>query len=94
MSLVRVESSPQERAATLLAVEREVEREIRWAFVRTIGLCFLWMAAGLSLMAWAFNTTNERYALVAFWGGILVGDVGIMATLLMAYRHAEEQGWL
>ena len=86
--------TPQERAATLLAQEREATRDVRWALLRTIGWCFFWMAAGLILMGWAFHTTNERYAPLGFWGGILVTDVGILATLLTAYRHAEEQGWL
>jgi len=89
--------SPQtleERAATLLAQERELSRERRRIYLQSIGLCFFWVAAGLAFMWWAFYTGDEDTGRIALLGGILVTDVGVLTTLLRAYIRAESEGWL
>jgi hypothetical protein len=84
--------TPEERAARLLAAEREATRVVRRRFGAAVVLCFLWMTVGLALMGWSMTTTDQRLAGVAFWAGILIGDVGILASLLYTYRRAEDEG--
>ena len=84
----------EERAARLLAQEREASRIVRRAYVLVIAVCFFWMASGLVLMWWAFHTGDEKLGRIAFLGGILVTDVGVLGTLVYAYNRAERDGWI
>jgi hypothetical protein len=84
--------TPEERAAHLLAMEREAVRIVRRRFGLAILLCFLWATIGLVLMGWSMTTDNQQLAGIAFWGGILTGDVGILATLMYTYYRAEDEG--
>lgn len=83
-----------ERAAQLLELERQVRRELRWVYARAVALCFVWLAFGLALMGWSVNTTNYENGIIAFWGGLLVANGGILVTLLVTYHRAMEEGWL
>jgi hypothetical protein len=38
------------------------------------------------------HTTNEHYGRVAFYGGLIVGNAGILYTLLNTYRRLEKRG--
>jgi hypothetical protein len=84
----------EERAARLLAQERDASRIVRRTYFLVIAVCFLWMAIGLVLMWWAFHTGDERSGRLAFLGGILVTDVGVLGTLVYAYNRAEREGWI
>jgi hypothetical protein len=84
----------EERAARLLAHEREASRIVRRAYFLVIAVCFLWMAIGLVLMWWAFHTGDENSGRLAFLTGILVTDVGVLGTLVYAYNRAEREGWI
>ena len=75
--------TPEERAAELARYEQLTNRDIRRAFLAAIGGCFVWAAAGLALMGWAFHTTNREYGEIAFLGGLLVGYTGIVVTLAL-----------
>lgn len=86
--------TPEQRAAELAALELEVQREIRWVYARAAVLCLLWMAVGLALVAWAVHTTNEQNGLLAFWGGLFIGNAGILITLVVTYHRAMEEGWI
>ncbi|HEX4934147.1 MAG TPA: hypothetical protein VFV33_13250 [Gemmatimonadaceae bacterium] len=86
--------TPEERAAELAATEREVRRQIRWVYARAAVLCLLWMAIGLALVGWAVSTTDESSGLVAFWGGLFVGNVGILGTLFVTFNRAVAEGWI
>lgn len=57
-------------------------------------LCVLWLAIGMACIAWAVHSTDEKNALLAFWGGLFVGNGGILVTLLVTYHRAMEEGWL
>ena len=50
--------TPTERAPELARYEQLTNRDIRRAFVLTIGGCFIWVTAGLALMAWGLHTTD------------------------------------
>jgi hypothetical protein len=86
--------TPDERRLELEALERELRREMRWVYARAILGCLLSMAVGLVSIAWAVHATDERYATIAFWGGMLVGNGGILVTLVVTYHRAMEEGWL
>jgi hypothetical protein len=83
----------EERAARLHAIEREASRVARRAYLGVILVCFLWMGLGLYLMGWAFHTTDDGAGRILFLAGVLVGDVGILATVLFAYSRAQRHGW-
>jgi fatty acid desaturase len=77
--------TPEERARELLALERQFTREERLATARTIGACFLWLVLGLYLLGLSVHLTDKRYAYTAFWAGLLVGNGGILFSLVMAW---------
>jgi hypothetical protein len=73
------------------AAERAARRRERWRLVRAGLACVGWCAAGLYLVAWSLHTTDEQAGRVAFWAGLLVGNGGIIATLLTTLgRRAED----
>jgi hypothetical protein len=82
----------EEMARVREAAEIEAERARR----RELGLaalwCVVWSLLGLFLLGWSFHTSDDRYARPAFYGGIIVGNAGIIFTLLRAYRRGEQRG--
>jgi hypothetical protein len=38
------------------------------------------------------HTTDYTYGRIAFYSGVIVGNVGIMFTLLNTYRRLEKRG--
>jgi hypothetical protein len=74
------------------AAELEASRAVRWALVRCAFTCLGWMLAGLYLIGWALHTTDEGYGRVAYYGGVIVGNAGILYTLLATYRQLERRG--
>lgn len=55
-------------------------------------LCWLWALAGLACIAWSLHTTVLWLGRAAFWGGLAIGNAGIVFTLLGAYRRGEQRG--
>jgi hypothetical protein len=86
--------TPAERAAELEALEGTVRRQIRWVYARAVVLCLLSMLLALAAIGWSVHSTDEGSAQIAFWGGLLIGNVGIMWTLLATYNRAIEEGWV
>lgn len=82
--------SPEERAARLLADERDDARAHRRAVGRTLLACLGWAVVGLGGMAWGMHSADPRRAGAAFWAGLLLGDVGLFVTLVRAYQRSEE----
>ena len=74
------------------AAELEANRARRRDLVRTAAVCVVWMLVGVYLLGWSVHTTDERYGWLAFYGGLIVGNGGIVLTLLAAYRRGEERG--
>jgi hypothetical protein len=77
--------TPEERGRELLALERQFTRAERRATARTIGACFFWLLLGLYLLGLSVHLTDMRYAVTAFWAGLLVGNGGILFSLVMAW---------
>ena len=53
-------------------------RVLVWAGVQ----CLAWCALGLLMMGWSMHTTDLRWARPVFLGGIVVGNAGILATIV------------
>lgn len=82
----------EEMALTREAAELRAERDRRRDMVRTGAMCLVWMLIGLYLLGWSMHTTDDRYARPAFYAGVIVGNAGIVSTLLRAYRRGEQRG--
>lgn len=74
------------------AAESETRRAVRWALVRCGVACIGWMLAGLYLIGWALHTTDEHYGRISYYGGVIVGNAGILYSLLATYRRLEQRG--
>ncbi|HZS59093.1 MAG TPA: hypothetical protein VFA43_07465 [Gemmatimonadaceae bacterium] len=61
-------------------------------YARTALMCFVWCAVGTFFLAWSAHTTDEVLGRAAFWGGLGLGNAGIIFTLLAAYRRGEKRG--
>jgi hypothetical protein len=88
----RPRPTPDERALELEAFEKSRHESTRHLYLRYGPEYFVWFVVGLYLMFWSFHTTDTRYAGLAFWGGIGLGDAGMLWTLIRARQEAERCG--
>ena len=89
---VRPDADPAARAWRLAEDERHYRRRV-WRrrlaqFLGCVGSC----AAGLCLLGLSFHLTHLGNARIAFWSGLLVGNLGIFVTLLVAHLDAKRRG--
>jgi len=84
--------SPEERALELEQMEKELRRQTRLLYLRYGFEYAVWFIAGLYLLFWSMHTTDTRYADLAFWGGIGLGDGGMLWTLVRARSEMERIG--
>ena len=82
----------EEMAAARRREHDSAERDRRRDLLRSAALCLAWGALGLFLLGWSFHTTDVRLGRIAFLGGLLVGNGGIVYTLAAAYRRGERRG--
>lgn len=83
-----LESMAEQRRHEAVQANRDKFRD----YVVTALMCFVWCAAGTFLIAWSAHTTDETLGRAAFWGGLGLGNAGIIYTLLAAYRRGEKRG--
>ena len=88
----RPRPTPDERALELEQFERARRADIRSIFLRYGFEYVVWFVIGMYLLYWSLHTIDTRYAGLAFWGGIGVGDAGMLFTLIRARREAEKCG--
>jgi hypothetical protein len=82
----------EERALEIEQREKEFRRQMRSLYLR-YGLEYaVWFSIGLFLLGWSMHTTDSRYAGLAFWGGLILGDGGMILTLVRARHEAEKRG--
>ena len=62
--------------------EEETEEERRRILFLGAAACLGWCAAGLFCIGWSAHSTNVTPARFAYYAGLLVGNGGILATLL------------
>jgi hypothetical protein len=82
----------EEMARAREVAEAEAERGRRRELVRTALLCIAWMMIGLYLLGWSMHTSDEHYGRIAFYSGVIIGNAGILYTLLDSYRRLEKRG--
>lgn len=79
------------RAAELQADDRE-DRRWNWAqTLRTAALLVASVFLGMFLMAWSVHTTDARYAGAAFWSGLIIGNGGVLVSMLMVLARAARR---
>ena len=83
-----LESMAAKRRDEAVQANRDKVRD----YVITALSCFGWCAVGVFLIAWSAHTTDATLGWAAFWGGLGVGNAGIIFTLLAAYRRGEKRG--
>jgi len=83
-----LESMAERRREEAVQANRDKARD----YVLTAVACFVWCAVGTFLIAWSAHTTDETLGHAAFWGGLGLGNTGIIYTLLAAYRRGEKRG--
>lgn len=81
----------EERAAQLMEWQREDERAQRREFWGTILAMFACNAVGLVIMAQGWRTTDEEIGAIWVSGGILVGQVLILAVLVRAWLRRQRE---
>lgn len=82
----------EERALEIEQREKEFRRQTRSLYLR-YGLEYaVWFSIGVFLLGWSMHTTDSRYAGLAFWGGLILGDGGMILTLVRARHEAEKRG--
>lgn len=67
----------------------EEERARRRSHVLTILSFLFWTVLGCVIAGWGMHTQRTEYSRVALEAGLIVGNAGILATLLRAYRGRE-----
>jgi hypothetical protein len=72
--------------------ELEAERARRRVLARAGLLSLFWMLVGLYLLGWSVHTLDYLYGRIFFFGGLIVGNTGIVYVLLAAYRQLEKSG--
>ena len=81
----------EERAAQLLAWQREDERARRREFWGTIVAMLACSAIGLVIMAQGWRTTDRELGMIWVSGGILTGQALILAILVRAWLRAQRE---
>jgi hypothetical protein len=88
----RPRPTPDERAIELEEFEKSRRTSMRSIYIRYGFEYVLWLVVGLFLLFWSFHTTDTRYAGLAFWGGIGLGDGGMLMALIRARHEMERCG--
>jgi hypothetical protein len=82
----------EERARQMRASGRDADRE-RWRdLIFTSARCFGWMLVGLALLESAYHTSDAKLGMVFWWGGITVGNAGVLVTVFRAFRRGQNRG--
>jgi hypothetical protein len=89
---IRPRPTPEQRALEIEQLEKAVREQTKRLYLRYGFEYVVWFIVGLYLLYWSFHTTDTRYAGLAFWGGIGVGDAGMLWTLIRARHEAERVG--
>jgi hypothetical protein len=67
---------------------RDKARALAWTALACLG----WGAAGIFCLMWSAHTTDVKAGWIAVWTGLLIGNGGVVFTLLRAYLRGERRG--
>ena len=84
--------SPAERAAENAAFEKQAERDRFRDLVRVCAECIAWCSVGLCLLGWSVHARDVGWGRIAFYGGLVVGNSGILVSLYCANQRAIVRG--
>jgi hypothetical protein len=84
--------TPEERAEAHLEAERLANRDARRSLFIGAAMCFVWLAVGLYLLGWAMHVTDAKLGMVFFWSGLVIGNSGIVLSIIWTVRRAESRG--
>ena len=68
---------------------RDKARALVWTALACIG----WAGAGIFCLMWSAHTTDVKAGWMAVWAGLLIGNGGVIFTLLRAYVRGERRGY-
>jgi hypothetical protein len=74
------------------AEHQEAKRDTRRDIFTTALACVGWAGLGLLCLMLSFAVDELLLGRIAYWGGLLVGNGGVLFTLLAAYRRGEKRG--
>ena len=83
-----LERIARERLEAQRLVSRGYLRELARVCLECLGCAFL----GLFCMAYALHTRDPGIGAIAWWGGLVVGYIGITFSLASAYLRGERRG--
>lgn len=86
--MLRFHDTDPERIVRRLEEIAEVERSRRRSVLRSVCGMVASIVISLLIMAWGFSMTDPDLGPTVFFGGALVGNVGIVLSLLWA-AHAD-----
>ena len=81
----------EERAAQLLAWQREDERATRREFWTTVLLMFGSSAIGCLVMAQGFRATDKSIGMLWISGGVLTGQALVLIVLVRAWLRWQRE---
>lgn len=74
------------------AAHVDANRDRRRDLALTALACLGWSALGIMCILWSAHTTDFTYGTIAFYGGLGIGNAGIIFSLAGAYRRGEARG--
>ena len=82
----------EEMSLRRAAAEEEADRLRNRDLLRSALACAGWCALGILLIMWSAHTRDALYGRMAFYGGLGIGNGGIIFTLLGVWRRGERRG--
>jgi hypothetical protein len=84
--------TPHERAEEIARFERQADRDRFRDYLRTSVECMAWSFSGLVCIGWSFHTTDMGWGQITFYGGLVIGNGGILVSLYCANQRALARG--
>jgi hypothetical protein len=82
-------ASREEMSVQRAAEAERAHRDRTWTLIRAGASCVLWCLLGLVCLMWSAHTTDAGYGRIAFYGGLVIGNGGILYTLIEVYSRRE-----
>ena len=80
-----------ERSLRRAAEEEAAARAQRREALVILATCVLWAALGLLLVMWSAHTSNVDHGRIALGAGVIIGNGGVLATLIYAWYRAQRK---
>lgn len=89
---VRPLPTSEERAREIEELERLDRAMRRYAYARFGFEYSIWFLIGIAMMFLAFHVSDAETGNLWFWGGMIVGDGGMLAVLVRVQRYFDQNG--